>query len=109
MRRIALGASLLLFAVGCGSSASSTCDNLGNAINGLSSKYAACGTIPNVGFDKNSCVEAYNNSHCTDADKQKINDFANCLNNLPNCTPATQSAWATAYGNCVTPLESVNC
>ena len=109
MRRIAFGAALLLFAVGCGSSASSPCDNFGNALNGLNSKYAACGTLPSFGFDKNSCVEAYNNSHCSDADKQKINDFANCLNNLPNCTPATQAAWATSFQNCATPLQSINC
>ena len=35
MRRIAFGAALLLFGVGCGSSASSACDNFGNALNNL--------------------------------------------------------------------------
>jgi len=109
MRRIVFGAALLLFAVGCGSSASSTCDNLGNAYTSLTSKYSACGTLPSSGFDKNSCVEAYNNSHCSDADKQKINDFVNCLNNMPNCTPATQTAWANSFEACITPLESINC
>ena len=97
MRRTALGATLLLLAAGCGSSNSSsaTCDNLSNAITGLGSKYSACGTLPTITFDKNQCVQAFNNSACTDSDRQKINDFANCLNGLPNCTPATQNAWAT--------------
>jgi hypothetical protein len=110
MRRIALGATLLLLAAGCGSSNSSsaTCDNLGNAISGLGSKYAACGTLPTITFDKNQCVQAFNNSACTDSDKQKINDFANCINALPNCTPATQTTWANSYVNCATPLQSIS-
>ena len=110
MRRIALAVSLLLLAAGCGSSNSSsaTCDNLGNAITSLSTKYAACGTLPAISFDKNACVQAFNNSSCTDSDRQKINDFANCIQGLPNCTLATQSTWATAYGNCVTPLGSIS-
>ena len=88
MRRIALGAALLLLAAGCGSSNSSsaTCDNLGNALGGLPSKYAACGTVTPIAFDKNACVQAFNNSGCTDSDRQKINDVANCINGLPNCT-----------------------
>lgn len=110
MRRIALGATLLLLAAGCGSSNSSsaTCDNLGNAITSLGSKYAACGTLPTITFDKNQCVQAFNSSGCTDSDRQKINDFANCLNGLPNCTPATQNAWATSYTNCVQPLSTIS-
>ncbi|HEY1904912.1 MAG TPA: hypothetical protein VGG91_02660 [Myxococcaceae bacterium] len=110
MRRIALGATLLLLAAGCGSSNSSsaTCDNLGNAASALPGKYSACGTLQTISFDKNACVQAFNNSNCTDSDRQKINDFANCINGLPNCTPATQNAWVTSYTNCVTPLQSIS-
>lgn len=111
MRRIAFGAALLLFAVGCGSgsSASSVCDDFGNALNGLRTKFSACGTLQDFGFNKDSCVAAYNDSHCSDADKQKIRDFVTCLNNMPNCTPGTENDWGTAFDNCLTPLESINC
>lgn len=109
MRRIALGAALLLFAVGCGSSASSTCDDLGNAITGLQSKYSACGTLPLFPFDKNSCVDAYNSGHCSDADKQKITDFVHCLNNMPTCTAGNQASWGNSLEACLSPLETINC
>ena len=110
MRRIALGAILVLIAVGCGNSnsPSSTCDNVGNAITSLSSKYAACGQLPAITFDKNACVQGFNNSSCTDADRQKINDYANCLQALPNCTVATQSDWLTALGNCASKLQGIS-
>ena len=111
MRRIAFGAAFLLFAVGCGSgsSASSTCDDFGNALNGLRTKYTACGTLPDFGFNKDNCVAAYNNSQCSDADKQKIRDFVSCLNNMPTCTTQTQNDWGTQLGNCVSPLDTINC
>ena len=109
MRRIALGAALLLFAVGCGSSASSACDDFGNALNNLRTKYSACGTLPDFGFNKDSCVDAYNNSHCSDADKQKITDFAHCLNGMPSCTTETQNDWVTQLGDCLDPLETIDC
>jgi len=110
MRRIALGATLLVLAAACGSSNSnsSTCDNFGNALSGLNSKYAACGTLNTIPFDKNQCVDAFNHSGCTDSDKQKINDVANCLSGLPNCTPATQTTWATSFENCFTPLNTIS-
>ena len=113
MRPIALGWAVLLFAaVGCGSSNSSsaTCDNIANAFASLPGKYSACGTIPSgsLNFDKNQCVTAFNNSSCSDADRQKINDYASCVQALPSCTPATQSSWATSYENCAAPLEGIS-
>jgi len=109
MRRIALGAALLLFAVGCGSSASSTCDDVGNALTGLQTKFSACGTLPSIPFNKDTCVNEYNSGHCTDADKQKISDFAHCLNALPTCSPATLDAWGNSFEACVAPLDTISC
>jgi hypothetical protein len=81
---------------------------VGNALNALPGKYAACGTLPSVPFDKNSCTQAFDNSGCSDADRQKINDYASCVQALPSCTPATQSSWATSYENCAAPLEGIS-
>jgi hypothetical protein len=113
MRPIALGWAVLLFAaVGCGSSNSSsaTCDNIANAFASLPGKYSACGTIPSgsLNFDKNQCVTAFNNSSCSDADRQKINDYANCLSALPNCTTATQAAWVTSLTDCESKLSGIS-
>jgi len=110
MRRIALGAALLLFAVGCGgSSASSTCDDFGNALNNAKTKFSPCGTLPDFGFNKESCVQSYNSPQCTDADKQKIHDAVNCLNGLPTCTTQTVSDWGNQLESCLTPLETIGC
>ncbi len=111
MQRIAFGAACLLFAVGCGggTSASSVCDDFGNSLNGLRTKYSACGTLPDFGFNKDSCVQAYNNAQCSDADKQKIRDFVNCLNNMPTCTTQTANAWGTQLESCLTAVDTINC
>src|SRR6201989_2719039 len=85
MRRIASGSALLLFAVGCGSSSSAICDELGNTASTLKTKYSACGTLGGEPFNKDQCVEAYNNSHCSDAEKQTITDFVHCLDGMPTC------------------------
>lgn len=113
MRRSTLGifAVLMLAAAGCGSSATSNstvCDNLSSALTNLGTKYAACGQVPAVPFDKNQCVAAFNSSGCTDADKTKINNFSSCLNNLPNCTVATQTAWETSYQACAAQLNGLS-
>jgi len=109
MRRIASGSALLLFAVGCGSSSSAICDDLGNTANTLKTKYSACGTLGGEPFTKDQCVEAYNNSHCSDAEKQTITDFVHCLDGMPTCTPQTQSDWFDALETCADRLGTVNC
>jgi len=110
MRRIVLGCTVLLLgAVGCGSSnsPSSTCDNVANALSSLTGKVSACGQL-SVPFDKNVCVSALNSSSCSDADRQKINDFANCVNGLPNCSPQSQSSWESAYLGCGDKLQGIS-
>jgi hypothetical protein len=115
MRRSALGvfAGLMFSIAGCGSSTSNSavCDNLASALTNVTAKFAACGTVPASPFDKNQCVNAFNNGGCTDADKTKINSFVACVNNLPNCTPATITAWETSFTGCESQLAglSSNC
>jgi hypothetical protein len=112
MQRSVLGvlAVLMLSAAGCGSSTSNSavCDNVASALNGLATKYQQCGTIPTNTFDKNQCVNGFNNSSCTDADKTKINNYVACLNNLPTCTVATQSTWVTSFSNCASQLTGLS-
>lgn len=112
MRRSALGvfAGLMFSIAGCGSSTSNSavCDNLASALTNLTAKYAQCGTVPATGFDKNACVDAFNSSGCSDADKTKINNYVACLNNLPTCTVATQSAWQTSYLACASQLNGLS-
>ena len=110
MRRFAPGALLLLAAVGCGNSNSSsaTCDHLGDAANSLNTKYAACGTLGALSFDKDACTRGFENTGCTDADRQKFNDYANCLSGLPDCTLGTQNSWLTSFANCTLLLQNLS-
>ncbi|HSP18208.1 MAG TPA: hypothetical protein VLQ79_01745, partial [Myxococcaceae bacterium] len=79
-----------------------------SALNGLSTKYQQCGTIPANSFNKDQCVNGFNNSSCTDADKTKINNYVSCLNNLPTCTTTTQTAWLTSLSSCASQLTGVS-
>lgn len=112
MRFSALGGlavSMLLIA-GCGSSTSNSavCDNVQTAFNNLATKFQQCGTIPTNTFDKNQCVNGFNNSSCTDADKTKINNYVACLNNLPTCTVATEQAWVASFQSCTSQLSGLS-
>ena len=110
MRRIVPGVLLLLTAAGCGNSNSNaaTCDHIGDAVAGLNPKYAACGTLGPIPVDKDACTRGFENTGCTDADRQKFNDWANCLEGLPNCTPATQNSWLTSFTNCTLLLQNLS-
>lgn len=111
MRMNALGwAVVLVAAAGCGSSTSNsaTCDNLATALTGLSTKYAPCGSSRAITFDKNACVQAFNNSACSDADRKKINDYADCLSELPTCSTATQASWVISLTNCEAKLQGIS-
>src|SRR5262245_41522107 len=110
MRRIVPGALLLLAAAGCGNSNSSsaTCDHIADVAAGLNPKYAACGTLGSIPFDRDACTRRFENSGCSDADRQKFNDFANCLDGLPSCTPATQNSWLSSLANCGLLLQNLS-
>ena len=112
MRRSALGWMVaLLTAAGCGgSSSSSACDALVKGLNDFVTKGQPCGVTANpTGITADSCKNSINN--CTDADKSKLQTFGSCLSNLPTCSTATASAWATQVQTCVSNVSglSANC
>ncbi|MGZ6078798.1 MAG: hypothetical protein ACXWK6_13420, partial [Myxococcaceae bacterium] len=66
------------------------------------------GTVPPIPFDKNQCVNSFNNNGCSDADKTKINSFVSCVNNLPTCSPATITAWQNSFTTCEANLNGLS-
>ncbi|MGZ6162631.1 MAG: hypothetical protein ACXWLS_04820 [Myxococcaceae bacterium] len=101
---------MMLSAAGCGSSTSNSavCDNLAGALTNVTTKFAPCGTVPPIPFDKNQCVNSFNNNGCSDADKTKINSFVSCVNNLPTCSPATITAWQNSFTTCEANLNGLS-
>ena len=99
---------LALIAIGCGSSSGDTsiCDTLATVTNDLNAKAAPCtSTAPSLDFDAAACRSSI--SLCSDSDRQKIQDFASCLQALPTCTPATSGAWTTSFDACQAKLGSL--
>lgn len=112
MRRAALGWIVcLLAAAGCGSSTSNSavCDNLAKGLTDYGTKLAPCsgGNPITIPYTKDQCTQGINNSSCTDADRQKINDFSSCLSALPTCSPATINAFTTALTTCTNKLAGI--
>ncbi len=106
MRRILV--PLALIAVGCGSSSGDTsiCDNLATVTNDFNAKAAPCTeTAPTLEFDAAECRASI--SKCTDSDRQKISDFASCLQALPTCSNATYDSWLTSFEACQAKLGAL--
>jgi len=112
MRRAALGWIVCLLAgAGCGSSTSnaSVCENLAKGLTDYSTKFAPCagGNPVTVPYTKDQCTQGIDKSSCTDADRQKINDFSSCLSGLPTCSTTTIEAFSTAVTTCTNKLASI--
>jgi hypothetical protein len=82
---------------GCGS----TCDDLADAFDEVDEKArpcAAAGEEPTA-FNVNQCEN--NVDKCTDSEKEALADLADCLRDLPECTPATENGFGTAAAACI--------
>ncbi|MFY0564904.1 hypothetical protein ACN28E_13690 [Archangium lansingense] len=82
---------------GCGN----VCDELDNAFEAVEDKAKPClsaGEEP-TSFNTNQCSD--NLDDCSDSEKKALSEFAECLRELPECTPATEQSFGTAVAACV--------
>ncbi|MFB1482742.1 hypothetical protein [Corallococcus sp. RDP092CA] len=113
MKKILFGlaamASLSLTACG-----GNVCDDTSDAFDSLIDKVEECG-IPTTGFEKptdediDSCKEALDS--CSDADKDKLSEYADCLKDVKGCsdkTQAEQEAFGERLASCVSKLSGVS-
>jgi hypothetical protein len=105
-----------LFAGALASCSNSYCSTVVNSGNILESKLGSCDADAGFNFTTHctSAAEAQCNtafSHCSSADQAVLNAQANCINNLPTCTPSTAASWGTQLVTCLTDAgePSLNC
>ncbi len=104
MKRLAcVVAAVSLALVGCGGS---LCSDLVDAYEGLDEKGKACGGETEPGEEtitEEQCEEAL--EQCTDDDKETLQEFADCVNDVPACKAGGEQAYGTALLACFFAAE----
>ncbi|AGC42835.1 putative lipoprotein [Myxococcus stipitatus DSM 14675] len=103
-----MAAGSLMFGAGCGGNA---CDALDEAHRGLSKKVESCGNTSDEGdetsgFDKNVCENALD--HCSAQEKDRLNEVADCLKDLPNCEAGGELDWIDLFSACFDKAAELN-
>ncbi len=86
---------------------SSTCDNFSSTGDDFIEKIKPCldaDDLPPAAFNVNQCDRAYSN--CTDAEKEALDEYNDCLNKLESCTPGTSEAFKSALEACNDYLDA---
>ncbi|NOK23322.1 hypothetical protein [Corallococcus carmarthensis] len=106
---LAAMASLTLTACG-----GNVCDDSADAFNSLVDKVSECG-LPTTGFEAptdaeiESCKDSLDS--CTDADKDKLSEYADCVSDVKGCSDKTaseQQAFALRLTACSSKLDGVS-
>lgn len=97
-----LAAGMILALTGCGGSA---CDELADGSSELEKKITPC-------LDAGETIEKFNVNQCeagiekcSDAEKEAMSKFADCLADVPECSPATEQSFANSVAACALQLE----
>jgi hypothetical protein len=101
-----MAAAVLVFSTGCGGN---TCDDLEDANNSVNDKLEDCSDGANdgdTGADAEQCREAL--LDCTDADQEKLSDYASCRQDLPDCKEGELDAWLDEALKCSDKLEGLS-
>ncbi|NVJ27697.1 MULTISPECIES: hypothetical protein [Myxococcus] len=101
-----MAAVTLLFGVGCGGNA---CDDLEDANKALNDKVAACGDDTGGDedvFNKGVCEDALD--ACSDSDKDRLSDLADCIQDLPDCQVGSEVDWINQFSECFNRTEGIS-
>src|SRR5690242_10991042 len=82
----------------------STCDDLEDAYGKAQNKARPCASAgsPVTPFNTNQCEN--NLDKCSDSEKKALGNLADCLRDLPECTPATVDNFNNAVIGCAFSL-----
>jgi len=100
---IGLVAASAVALTGC----SSTCDNFSSTGDELIEKIKPCldaDDRPPAAFNVEQCDRAYDN--CTDSEKEALDEYMDCLNELEECTPGTEGGFKNALESCNDYLDA---
>jgi len=102
-----MAAVTLLFGAGCGGNA---CDDLEDANKALNEKVEACGTDTGGEdedvFNKGVCEDALD--ACSDSDKDRLSDLADCIQDLPDCQAGSEVEWIDQFSECFNRTEGIS-
>lgn len=90
----------------------SLCDDFDDTGKELVDKVKACPSFSDVTYtppteaEKQKCEDSLKS--CTDADKEALNKFIDCVNDLPKCEAASEQSFAASFLACAAPLQSVS-
>lgn len=99
MKKLIAGLVMAAALVGCGGG--SVCDDLADADKELGEKASACAEPgeDDVVFNKSQC-EA-NEDKCNDDEKEALSQMAECLGDLPTCSPASEQTFTAGSLACL--------
>ncbi len=90
----------------------SLCDEFDDSGKSLVDKVKACPSFDDVTYtepteaEKEQCEQSLES--CSDTDKETLNKFLDCVNDLPDCTAATEQSWGNQFLACAVPLANVS-
>ncbi|MCK8502495.1 hypothetical protein VZQ01_11370 [Myxococcus faecalis] len=102
-----VAAGTLLFGVGCGGD--DVCDDLADASRAVNDQTEACGTdtgMDEEDFDKGRCEDAL--EACSDSDKDRLRDVADCIRGLPDCRVGAEMEWVDQFSACFQRAEGLS-
>jgi hypothetical protein len=110
MKRLACAFAVVSLALtGCGGS---ICDDFDDTSKNLVDKVDACPSFSDITYtepteaEREQCEQ--NLESCSDSDKEALNKFIDCVNDLPDCTAATEQSWSASFLACAAPLAGVS-
>lgn len=103
---------VIVTAVAFSSCGGSVCDDIVSAMNSLNSKVEPCveagqQKIPQSTIDSVQAGCKQSEDNLTDAQKNQVEQVANCIDKLPNCTPETIETWSEQANACTDSLSNL--
>jgi hypothetical protein len=110
MKRLVCAVALVSLAVtGC---SGSLCDQFDDSGKDLVDKVKACPSFSQITYTEPTEAERQQCENslkaCTDSDKEALNKFLDCVNDLDKCEAASEQAFAASFLACAAPLQSVS-
>ena len=101
LRTILLCGAVAIAASGC-----NVCQRIYNADQAANEKAKDCGGGSSSNLDLNKCTNGLGN--CSSNDMQKLNDYAQCLENLPVCQSNQSFNWGLQRLGCIQTLQGIS-
>ncbi|NBD08985.1 MULTISPECIES: hypothetical protein [Corallococcus] len=106
MKKVLIGLAAMASLTACGSS---VCEKIKDGVNKVTSQAKACGFVQEDPDDTGEYTDAQEKlcesamERCSDSEKKMLEDFADCVNDIPACKSASEAeldAMGVKYNKC---------